>query len=283
MHAQQWSSGETSWLFQRLGNRYPWEHIPKIWEMRVLSQQTHVCSRKRETRQEGGRREGKHDQQTWDWFREGKLNRDLNLPQGLERGERSQEAPAEGKAFPKDEAVLHLGARVLCCPRVPVAAARALLCPAGQKKPTDEHLALAVLRHWEDVPRAGCRLVPEHVETRPLLNPDKPGIEQVSHPTGNGGQSSPDPPRGGQGTPGSQQGECPVPPDPCAFISHPTVPPDSSHPGSKIPNRFPSRRDWECPGCCTQKAVQGIPWRLRTSRSPEEDSEPILGGRSQPC
>ncbi|XP_071273262.1 otoferlin isoform X4 [Agelaius tricolor] len=48
----------------------------------------------------------------------------------------------------------------------------------GQKKPTDEHLALAVLRHWEDIPRAGCRLVPEHVETRPLLNPDKPGIEQ---------------------------------------------------------------------------------------------------------
>ncbi|XP_068039191.1 otoferlin isoform X2 [Anomalospiza imberbis] len=48
----------------------------------------------------------------------------------------------------------------------------------GQKKPTDEHLALAALRHWEDIPRAGCRLVPEHVETRPLLNPDKPGIEQ---------------------------------------------------------------------------------------------------------
>ncbi|XP_041331511.1 otoferlin [Pyrgilauda ruficollis] len=58
------------------------------------------------------------------------------------------------------------------------AAVRALLCPPGQKKPTDEHLALAVLRHWEDIPRAGCRLVPEHVETRPLLNPDKPGIEQ---------------------------------------------------------------------------------------------------------
>lgn len=50
---------------------------------------------------------------------------------------------------------------------------------AGQKKQTDEHLALTVLRHWEDVPRAGCKLVPEHVETRPLLNPDKPGIEQV--------------------------------------------------------------------------------------------------------
>ncbi|EMP23690.1 Otoferlin [Chelonia mydas] len=48
----------------------------------------------------------------------------------------------------------------------------------GQKKQTDEHLALAVLRHWEEIPRVGCKLVPEHVETTPLLNPDKPGIEQ---------------------------------------------------------------------------------------------------------
>ncbi|ETE73677.1 Otoferlin, partial [Ophiophagus hannah] len=48
----------------------------------------------------------------------------------------------------------------------------------GQKKQTDEHLALTVLRHWEEMPRVGCKLVPEHVETRPLLNPDKPGIEQ---------------------------------------------------------------------------------------------------------
>uniref|UniRef100_A0A3Q1H831 Otoferlin n=1 Tax=Anabas testudineus TaxID=64144 RepID=A0A3Q1H831_ANATE len=42
----------------------------------------------------------------------------------------------------------------------------------------DEHLALTVLNHWEEIPRAGCKLVPEHVETRPLLHPDKPGIEQ---------------------------------------------------------------------------------------------------------
>ncbi|XP_036397952.1 otoferlin-like [Megalops cyprinoides] len=48
----------------------------------------------------------------------------------------------------------------------------------GLKKQTDEHLALTVLRHWEDMPRVGCKLIPEHVETRPLLNPDKPGIEQ---------------------------------------------------------------------------------------------------------
>lgn len=52
--------------------------------------------------------------------------------------------------------------------------------PTGQRKPTEEHVALLALRCWEDIPRVGCRLVPEHVETRPLLNPDKPGIEQVT-------------------------------------------------------------------------------------------------------
>ncbi|CAJ1078142.1 otoferlin isoform X2 [Xyrichtys novacula] len=48
----------------------------------------------------------------------------------------------------------------------------------GLKKQTEEHLALTVLNHWEEIPRVGCKLVPEHVETRPLLNADKPGIEQ---------------------------------------------------------------------------------------------------------
>lgn len=58
---------------------------------------------------------------------------------------------------------------------------RGLFDLSGLKKQTDEHLALTVLKHWEEIPKVGCKLVPEHVETRPLLHPDKPGIEQVWH------------------------------------------------------------------------------------------------------
>ncbi|KAK2501375.1 hypothetical protein MC885_007462 [Smutsia gigantea] len=41
-----------------------------------------------------------------------------------------------------------------------------------------EHLALKVLHSWEAIPGAGGRLVPEHIETRPLYHKDKPGMEQ---------------------------------------------------------------------------------------------------------
>ncbi|XP_005354674.1 fer-1-like protein 6 [Microtus ochrogaster] len=41
-----------------------------------------------------------------------------------------------------------------------------------------EHLALKVLHSWEDIPVVGCKLVPEHIETRPLYHKDKPGLEQ---------------------------------------------------------------------------------------------------------
>ncbi|KAK7584153.1 hypothetical protein V9T40_005116 [Parthenolecanium corni] len=45
-------------------------------------------------------------------------------------------------------------------------------------KGAEEHMALAVLHHWQEIPRIGCVLLPEHIETRPLYKPDKIGIER---------------------------------------------------------------------------------------------------------
>uniref|UniRef100_A0A4X1T8F6 C2 domain-containing protein n=1 Tax=Sus scrofa TaxID=9823 RepID=A0A4X1T8F6_PIG len=44
----------------------------------------------------------------------------------------------------------------------------------------EEAQALLVLRRWQEMPRLGIQLVPEHVETRPLYHPRSPGLLQGS-------------------------------------------------------------------------------------------------------
>ncbi|XP_075702523.1 fer-1-like protein 4 [Rhinoderma darwinii] len=44
----------------------------------------------------------------------------------------------------------------------------------------DEHKALYVLQHWDEMPEYGTRLVPEHVEVRTLYNTESPGLGQGS-------------------------------------------------------------------------------------------------------
>ncbi|KAI4874062.1 hypothetical protein NFI96_018466, partial [Prochilodus magdalenae] len=41
-----------------------------------------------------------------------------------------------------------------------------------------EHLALKILHRWDEMPDVGCKLVPEHIETRTLYLKDKPGMDQ---------------------------------------------------------------------------------------------------------
>ena len=53
-----------------------------------------------------------------------------------------------------------------------------LVCFAGHFKQSDEPVALKALRAFHTLKR-GFPLVPEHVETRSLFNPEKPGVEQV--------------------------------------------------------------------------------------------------------
>ncbi|XP_047135991.1 otoferlin isoform X1 [Hydra vulgaris] len=58
------------------------------------------------------------------------------------------------------------------------AASSTILDEAGNLKTSDEPCALKALHNFHRIPKKGFHLVPEHVETRTLYNPEKPGVEQ---------------------------------------------------------------------------------------------------------
>uniref|UniRef100_A0A665X0U7 C2 domain-containing protein n=1 Tax=Echeneis naucrates TaxID=173247 RepID=A0A665X0U7_ECHNA len=41
-----------------------------------------------------------------------------------------------------------------------------------------EHLSLKILHRWNEIPGVGCKLVPEHIETRTLFSKAQPGMDQ---------------------------------------------------------------------------------------------------------
>lgn len=50
----------------------------------------------------------------------------------------------------------------------------------GEVRPSNEPLALEALKNFDDVVVGGA-LVPEHVETRGLFSPERPGVSQVKY------------------------------------------------------------------------------------------------------
>uniref|UniRef100_UPI003AADEC2C fer-1-like protein 6 n=1 Tax=Centroberyx gerrardi TaxID=166262 RepID=UPI003AADEC2C len=55
---------------------------------------------------------------------------------------------------------------------------RTLFMDEDQPVESYEHLSLKILHRWSEIPAVGCRLVPEHIETRTLFHKARPGMDQ---------------------------------------------------------------------------------------------------------
>lgn len=53
------------------------------------------------------------------------------------------------------------------------------LCRSDEPVESYEHLSLKILHRWAEIPAVGCKLVPEHIETRTLFSKTRPGMDQV--------------------------------------------------------------------------------------------------------
>lgn len=105
------SNGDTSQLFQSVGNCYPWKCIPKQREIRVVFQNT--CA------QERGRQAGRVKERSKTWSADmelvqtGKTGWGSGPSVGIEREGGVRKCWLRDKVFPRDgEAVLPLGAGV---------------------------------------------------------------------------------------------------------------------------------------------------------------------------
>ncbi|KAI3356016.1 hypothetical protein L3Q82_017285 [Scortum barcoo] len=59
-----------------------------------------------------------------------------------------------------------------------VFAGKTLFMHEDQPVESYEHLSLKILHRWAEIPAVGCKLVPEHIETRTLFNKARPGMDQ---------------------------------------------------------------------------------------------------------
>ncbi|XP_074551223.1 fer-1-like protein 6 [Halichoeres trimaculatus] len=55
---------------------------------------------------------------------------------------------------------------------------KTLFMNEDQPEESYEHLSLKILHRWSEIPSVGCKLVPEHIETRTLFNKARPGMDQ---------------------------------------------------------------------------------------------------------